>query len=107
MGEMVKLTFGSFSKRDLQAIEQVHSELAARGLWGPLKIWKTEHAAYAAVFPPYKMDNADPMFLIMREPSGVYYKTVGNKIVVAGRTIGACLNASVDVHATPLRHQQI
>jgi hypothetical protein len=45
------------------------------------------------------------MFLIMREPSGVYYKTIGNKIVVAGRTIGACLHASVDVHTAPLRHQ--
>lgn len=105
MGTVVRLTFGHFSNRDLKMIEQVHSELSARGLWGPLKIWQTEHAAYAAVFPPYKMDNAEPMFLIMREPSGVYYKTVGNKIVVAGRTIGACLHASVDVHATPLRHQ--
>jgi hypothetical protein len=45
------------------------------------------------------------MFMIMREPSGVYYKTVGNKIVVAGRTINACLHASVDVQTTPLRQQ--
>lgn len=105
MGALVKLSFGNFSKRDLAAINQVHGELSSRGLWGALKIWKTEHAAYAAVFPPYSVDNADPMFLIMREPSGVYYKTVGNKIVVAGRTIGACLNASVDIHTTPLRHQ--
>lgn len=105
MGSIVKLTFGHFSKRDLDAIERVHSELATRGLWGPLKVWKTEHAAYAAVYPPYKMDGADPMFMIMREPSGVYYKTIGNKIVVAGRTIGACLHASIDVHATPLRQQ--
>ena len=105
MGSVVKLTFGQFSKRDVEAIELVHSELAARGLWGSLKIWKTGHAAYAAVYPPYKMENADPMFMIMREPSGVYYKTVGNKIVVAGRTIGACLHASVDVHATQLRQQ--
>jgi hypothetical protein len=105
MGQVIKLRFGHFSKRDVAAIEQVHRELSARGLWGPLKIWKTEHAAYAAVFPPYHIDSVDPLFLIMREPSGVYYKTVANKIVVAGRTIGACLHASVDVHNTPMRQQ--
>lgn len=105
MGEVVKLSFGQFSRHDLESIERVHGELASRGLWGPLKVWKTEHAAYAAVYPPYKTQSADPMFLIMREPSGVYYKTIGNKIVVAGRTIGACLHASVDVHATAMRQQ--